>query len=157
MSKPIDKLEFWKERIDTAQQEHFSVYVTTLPSWLKIAEIHKGIIDRIVGDCKVLDAGCGYGRASEWFGDGYVGVDFSPDFIAIAKNKYPNKKFDIANLDKLPYKDKEFDWGVLVSVKAMIISNQGEQVWSKMEKEVQRVCKKVLVLEYTEPERYWII
>lgn len=151
----VDKVEFWKERIEKAQQEHFSVYVTTEPAWIKIAEIHKKICDQEIGG-KVLDAGCGYGRASEWFKD-YTGVDFSPDFIEKSRSKYPNKKFVLASLKSLPFQDKEFDWVVCVSIRAMIRNYQGHEHWEEMEKELRRVGKKILILEYTEPERYEII
>lgn len=105
---------------------------------------------------RVLDAGCGYGRSSVYFDD-YVGVDFSPDFIAKAKSKYPGKTFIQGNLKELPFKDKEFDWAFCISIKKMIIDNLGEEEWSKMQKELSRVAKKVLILEYEDPEPFEVI
>lgn len=151
----VNSTQFWKHRIDTAQKEHYSVYVTTEEAWKKIGEIHKNIIKQECGG-KILDAGCGYGRMSEWVHD-YTGVDFSPDFIEIARLKYPDKKFMVADLEALPFKDKEFDWAVCISIKHMIEGNLGKEAWQKMETELKRVAQKVLILEYTEPERYWII
>lgn len=151
----VDQIGFWKERIETAQKEHYSVYVTTDEAWKKIAEIHKGIIQNECGG-KILDAGCGYGRMSEWV-QNYTGVDFSPDFIDIAKKKYPEKEFVVASLSELPFKKEEFDWAVCISIKHMIVGNVGEEAWKDIETELKRVAKKVLILEYTEPERYWII
>lgn len=152
----VNDPQFWKQRIETARQEHFSVYVTTPESWEIIAQIHKKIIQDLVGNDKVLDAGCGYGRASEWLKN-YIGVDFSPDFIELAKQKYPDKTFIQGNLQSLPFKDKEFGWAFCISMKNMIRGNQSPEDWDLMEKELKRVAKKVLILEYTEPERYWII
>lgn len=154
MSKPIDKLEFWKERIKTAVKEHYSVYVIHEQGWNKINEAHKEIFQKEIKlTDSVLDAGCGYGRLSELF-DNYTGVDFSPDFIEKAQSKYPNKKFIVANLKNLPFKDKKFDVSIVVSIKKMVEDNLGQEEWAKMQKEVQRVSKKTLILEYEDPKPY---
>lgn len=151
--KPVDRPEFWKERIDGAVKEHYSVYISSDNLWKDIEKCHKEIIEKeIPKGSKVLDAGCGYGRLSEWF-DNYTGVDFSPDFIARAEMKYPDKKFVQADLKKLPFKDREFDFAICVSIKNMIIGNLGTVEWWKMEKELKRVAHKVLILEYGDYER----
>lgn len=148
MSKPVDTIEFWADRIKTAKKEHYSVYVAGDNLWEAIRLIHQEIMDDHISDTdKVLDAGCGYGRWSTHF-DNYVGVDFSPDFIEKAKKKYPEKTFVQADLKKLPFKDKEFDWAFCVSIKQMIVDNLGKEQWNLMEKELKRVANKVLILEY---------
>lgn len=154
--KPIDKLDFWKERIDRARGEnaHHSVYVTTPAEWARIAAAHRKIIDEKVSG-RVLDAGCGYGRVSEWVDD-YVGVDFSPDFIALAQRKYPGKTFLVANLKALPFADKEFDWAIAVSIKDMVVGQMGAGEWQLMQDELHRVAKHVLLLEYTDPEHHTV-
>jgi len=157
LNKPIDKEEFWKERIDNAAREHYSVYVTSEFDWKYIYTTHKAIIEEhIPQGVKVLDAGCGYGRMSMLF-DNYTGVDFSPDFIREANKKYAGKKFIQANLKELPFGDGEFDWAFCVSIKRMVIDNLGEDEWNKMEKELKRVAKKVLILEYEDPKIYEIL
>lgn len=155
--KPIDKLEFWKDRIDRAsgEREHHSVYVTTPADWAAIGVAHRAILEKLVSG-KVLDAGCGYGRVSEWVDD-YTGVDFSPDFVALARAKYPGKRFEVANLKALPFADGEFDWAVAVSIKDMVVGQMGEGEWGLMQAELSRVAKKVLLLEYTRPEAYIVI
>lgn len=156
--KPIDKPEFWKERIDNAVKDHYMVYVTGETDWKLINETHKKIIEKEVSGT-VLDCGCGYGRMSELFPGMYNGVDFSPDFIAEAKKRYPKmeKHFQVANLKSLPFEDKTIDWGVCVSIKRMVIDNLGEEEWLQMEKEIGRVCKNVLILEYEVPNEYTTI
>lgn len=157
MSKPIDKLEFWKQRIDTAVKPHYSVYVIHEQGWNRINTAHKELIEQhIPKDAKVLDAGCAYGRSSVFFND-YTGVDFSPDFIAKAKEQYPDKEFIVANLKELPFEDNTFDWAITISIKRMVIDNLGEEEWQKMEKEIKRVAKKLLVLEYEDPTIYEVI
>jgi len=153
MGKPVDKIEFWKERLGYPEIR-YSVYLTNKDDWDLINKTHKEILKELRG--KVLDAGCGYGRASEWIED-YTGIDFSPDFIEKAKELYPDKDFRIADLKDLPFKDKEFDWAFCISVKKMIQANLGEDIWDIMEKELKRVAKKVLILEYSEPDKHEII
>ena len=153
MSKPVDKVDFWKDRIEVAKKRntlHHSVFIADRPLWNSISEKHKEILAKEVKlKDSVIDLGCGYGRGSEMVNcRKYIGVDFSPDFIDEAKVLYPDKEFMVADLKRLPFKDKEFDVGFMISIKAMIRSNLGDEVWSEMEKECKRVCKKVLVLEY---------
>jgi len=157
MGKPIDKLDFWKERIDTAVKPHYSVYVVHEEGWKKILNEHLLIIQNNIGaGSKVLDAGCGYGRMSEYFPN-YTGIDFSPDFIEKAKKNYPDKDFRVMNLKNIEFADNEFDWVICVSIKKMIIDNLGIDEWNKMEAELKRVAKKVLILEYETPNEYKII
>lgn len=154
MSKPVDDLEFWAKRIRTAVKPHYSVYCVHEQGWKKINDAHEMILKSEIKDTdKVLDAGCGYGRWSELFTN-YIGVDFSPDFIARAKTLYPNKTFIQGNLKDLPFKDKEFDAAFCVSIKKMIVDNLGQEEWDKMESELKRVANKVLVLEYEDPYPY---
>lgn len=149
--QPVSDPKFWKERLEVAKKQghlHYSVYLAGQTLWDRIYNIHLGIIEKeIPKGSTVLDIGCGYGRMSTLF-DKYTGVDISPDFIQLAKETYPDKKFVCADLNKLPFKDKEFDVGFMVSVKGMIIGNLGNEAWMPMEKECKRVCKKLLILEY---------
>lgn len=152
MSKPVNKEEFWKQRLDEAERLEDSVYVTVDGDWNNINRAHEEILKPYINK-KVLDAGCGYGRWSEFFPN-YTGVDFSPDFIGVAKQLYPDKEFIQAQIEELPFKDKEFDLAFCVSVKVMIEANLGGEAWQKMEKELRRVAKEVILLEYTNPKEY---
>jgi SAM-dependent methyltransferase len=149
--RKVGDLTFWKERIDDAKKHgklHYSVYVANEALWKRIFEIHLDTIwKHIKPTDNVLDLACGYGRLSPLFNN-YTGVDFSPDFINEANTLYPGKRFLCENIKKLPFKDKEFDWGIAISLKAMIINNLGIEEWTPMEKEIRRVCKKTLILEY---------
>lgn len=153
MSKPVDKIDFWKERIDQAKNNnemHYSVFIANKNVWKDLNTKHQAIFGKEIKQSdSVIDLGCGYGRSSEMIEcKRYVGVDFSPDFIAEAQKRYSNKEFVLSSLNMLPFRDKEFDVGFMVSVKAMIVNNLGEEVWKPMQKECKRVCKKLLILEY---------
>lgn len=155
--KKVNEPGFWKERIDWAVKDFFTVYVTTDEDWNYIRKVHKELMDtHIPKESKVLDAGCGYGRWSENF-DNYTGIDISPDFIDMAKSKYPDKTFLVADLSKLPFKKQEFDWAFCVSIKAMVIGNLGEAVWEKYLRQLKKVAKNVLILEYSKPWEYEIL
>ena len=61
---------------------------------------------------KVLDAGCGPGRDSDYFvEDGFdgMGIDASEEFIKIAKKEVKNAKFKVMDFRKLDLKDNSFD------------------------------------------------
>ena len=62
---------------------------------------------------EVLDLGCGYGCYTDYFrsiGGEVIGVDGSPAMIEIAKEKYPDSAFAIADITgRLPFEDEAFD------------------------------------------------
>lgn len=158
MRDAIETTQFWKDRIDGAKGRgilRYSVYNTSAEDWEYICSVHKKICDHYVSG-KVLDVGCGYGRLSEWFGD-YTGIDFSPEFISEAKRIYPGKNFIVGDIKQMPYGDKEFDWAICVSIKGMIIRELGEAEWLKQEKEIRRVAKNILILEYSVPAEHEVI
>lgn len=153
MVNKIDDIEFWKERIDDAKKNnkiYYSVFLANETIWKKLNDDHRKILEKEIkkGD-RVLDAGCGYGRNSEMIkSKKYIGVDFSPDFIELAKELYPDREFLVADIKDLPFEDKEFDVSICVSVKGMIIGNLGNKEWDKMQKELKRVSNRLLILEY---------
>ena len=154
MQNNVGDIKFWKERIEKSKIIRESVYRTTNKDWEEICKVHRHIIKQIVSG-KVLDAGCVYGRSSEWIDD-YTGVDFSPDFILEAQRRYPDKKFIMADLKLLPFEDKKFDWTICISIKRMIIREQGQEIWNEIEEELWRVSNNILYLEYEQPKVYEI-
>lgn len=154
MTRAVDKLDFWKGRIATSKNGnmHHSVYRCDAQLWKMLEKHHLHLLRQyITPEDKVLDAGCGYGRMSQYFDEEkYTGVDFSPDFIGIARDLYPDKKFEIASLKELPFEDKQFDWAFCVSMKAMIVRELGEFEWIEMERELRRVANGIVILEYSD-------
>lgn len=159
-NKPVQEEQFWRGRLRSAKEHgdvRYSVYLTSRDDWRHLNQTHKDIIDKLIKpEDNVLDAGCGYGRASEWI-ENYTGIDLSPDLIEHAKRMYPDKDFIVGSLKQLPYQDNEFDWSICISIKAMIIGNCGKEEWDIMLKELKRVAKKVLVLEYTNPQDHEVL
>lgn len=153
--KSVNKEEFWADRLQKAEKEHYSVFVCGEKEWEVLNEAHNDIIKKFVSG-KVLDAGCGYGRMSPLFED-YTGVDFASCFIDKAKKEYPDKEFVQAKLEDLPFDNKEFDWAICVSIKKMISANEGVEKWILMQTELKRVANKILILEYSDPGNYEIL
>lgn len=61
---------------------------------------------------RVLDAACGTGRHSRWLalqGHKVVGVDSSPEMLAVARAKVPEAEFELGELHDLPVDKGEFD------------------------------------------------
>jgi ubiquinone/menaquinone biosynthesis C-methylase UbiE len=133
------------------------VYVAHETLWNNINYCHRELLSELIPkNCKVLDAGCGYGRWANQFTN-YTGIDFSPDFIEKARKKYPKKTFIIGKLEQIPFDDGEFDWAFCVSIKKMVQDNLGEEKWQEMLAELKRVAKKVLILEYEDYKHYEIL
>lgn len=161
----VSNPDYWKRRIESARsigQDWKSVFLVHSDRWERILARHRRALFRIGPKESVLDAGCGYGRLldlmpSFWRGK-YLGVDFSPDFIAWAKERYPTRADsfvvgNLINLDFLP--PGTFDWAVIVSIRPMVVRNLGGAVWDRMESEIRRVARNLLFLEYdeTNPDR----
>jgi ubiquinone/menaquinone biosynthesis C-methylase UbiE len=89
---------------------------------------------------RVLDSGCGSGRLFELLSHtNYYGVDFSEKLIEIAKEKYKEGKFFVANALNLPFPENFFDKVYSISVLHHIPS---EEFRLQYLKEIKRVLKK---------------
>ncbi|MCD5396277.1 MAG: class I SAM-dependent methyltransferase [Candidatus Pacebacteria bacterium] len=89
---------------------------------------------------RILDLGCGNGRLYEIKNETeYFGVDFSEKMIEIAKKRYPQGKFLVADAFSLPFKDHFFDKVFCLSVFHHIPSKFYREQFLK---ETKRVLKK---------------
>jgi hypothetical protein len=169
---------YWARRLREAKRVgrlHEAVFRCPTERWLEIESKHREILARTIGDGdSVLDCGCGWGRlltllSKSWYG-AYLGLDLSPEFINLAREENPTRRFAVADLRGIDQvfvpsefrsveshwanrhvttvQDGEFDWGVLVSIRPMMRRNLGDEVWAKMEAEIRRVCRRLLYLEY---------
>lgn len=68
---------------------------------------------------KILDSGCGNGRLLQLL-EGrevdYYGIDISQKLIEIAKSRYPDAKFQVADALNLPFPDNFFDQVFTIAV-----------------------------------------
>jgi len=92
-------------------------------------------------DTKVLDLGCGNGRAIDVLTSlkvDYTGLDLSENLVNLAKKKYPDKMFLVGDLLKTPFKDEEFDCVLSIATLHHIPSNEGRL---NSLKEINRILK----------------
>lgn len=90
---------------------------------------------------KIIDVGCGNGRLMELFkGENinYTGVDISDQLINLAREKYPDNNFTIADNLNLPFSDNNFDKVFSIAVLHTIPSNELRE---KAVAELKRILK----------------
>lgn len=166
MTRPVDQTEFWRDRLLRAErmsERHRAVYECTLQQWQAIEEKHREILARCIGPrASILDVGCGWGRLPRllpptWEGL-YIGIDSSPDFIALAREDWKNHDhrsrmlfYQCTIAEAHEWVDTscaKMDWAVMVSFRPMIRRELGGEAWDKMEGEIRKLAKKLLYLEY---------
>ena len=97
--------------------------------------------DYLIPGNKALDLGCGNGRYFEFFKEknvDYFGVDSSEKLIEIARNKYPEGKFQLTEALCLPFPNNFFDKIYSIAVLHHIPS---EEFRLQVLKETRRVLK----------------
>lgn len=108
-----------------------------------------GIFRQYVEDGdKILDVGCGNGRLLELLKDKnieYAGIDNSENLLKIAKKKYPQNKFLLADALNMPFQRDSFDKIFFVAVLHNIPSNEFRR---QSLREIKRVLnpKGILIL-----------
>lgn len=157
MTEAIHDPAYWKKRLKDARELHQAVYLCSHDHWQNMERQHRAILARIIkADDRILDFGCAWGRLLKmlpacWSGD-YWGVDLSPDFIELARHQHPllTSKFMAANiLDvTLAPGQPKFNWVIAISIKPMIVRNQGQEYWDKIEAHIHTLAERLLLLEY---------
>lgn len=105
-------------------------------------EFTKGYIDKIK-NCKILDIGCWVGNYQQTFVNAgkkidMTGIDINEDVINQNKKNFPDMKFSVAPISKLPYKNNSFNIVTLWEVIEHIPKNTEEEAFA----EIYRVMKR---------------
>lgn len=106
-----------------------------------VSEDIKKLADYVLSGEKVLDSGCANGRLFEVLREknvDYFGIDISEKLIEIAKRKYPEAKFQVADALNLPFPSDFFDKVYSISVLHNIPSHEFQLQYLK---ETRRVLK----------------
>ena len=161
---PVDDPAFWKDRllnvVARGEDLHKAVWNTDHSSWVANNEECRRILTGLLPrGCRLLDAGCGLGGLVPYLPQevAYTGVDLSPEFLELARLRYPTRTFVLARLDSLPFPEGHFEVAVVRSVKKMVVDNLGRQHWEPLQHEILRVADRMVVLEYDEANLYEII
>lgn len=169
MTLPVSDPNFWTSRMfDTlarGRELHTIIYDIDPDTWMRIQKTTAGILQRHVPEgSKILDAGCGYGAIYDCFHYhdvlmtlDYTGVDIAPNLIRIGKEKNPAANLIVGDLKNLPFKESEFDFVICRSVADMLKNNQLGDDWEIITRELYRVGKAVILIEYTNMEDYSIL
>lgn len=70
------------------------------------------LLERLKKSDVILEAGCGFGQwvyALNHLGYPIIGIDIAEKTLVKIKKKYPLLKLKIADVEKLPFKDQQFD------------------------------------------------
>ena len=149
---------YWEERRKEIQYPHQAIFRCTLPHWRDIEKTHKKILSQTIGAIdSILDVGCAWGRLLEllpktWKGR-YLGIDLCPGFISMAQGRHPSREFIAGDIRSLDFPDV-FDWAVLISIKQMVLGNEGEEAWEKIRQKLQSKADKILYLEYSVENKF---
>ena len=109
---------------------------------------------QFVGGKKVLDAACGSGYGTKMLAQkamNVIGMDISQEAIEYAKQNYKkdNSEYFVGSVEKLPFKDNEFD--VVVSFET--IEHVDERIQKAFLNEIQRVLKNDGMLIMSTPNK----
>jgi SAM-dependent methyltransferase len=86
----------------------------------KLWPVLLSLTEQVNNNDNILDAGCGNGRLIKAFENksiNYIGFDNSEELIKLAKINFPEQKFIINNIIKMPnIDDNSFDWIFSIAV-----------------------------------------
>jgi ubiquinone/menaquinone biosynthesis C-methylase UbiE len=109
-------------------------------------EAESGQVDVILASLqagRILEVGCGTGRATRHLKGWVVGVDSSERMLAVAHRRVPTAAFVQAIVPSLPFAASSFD----LILAAHLFSHLEPQVRSAFVTEARRVARKLMIVE----------
>ena len=97
---------------------------------------------------KILDLGCGTGRFLDYAN---FGVDISPNMIAIAKSKFPDKEIKEGSVSDIPFQDSFFDTVFSMHVIMHLDKKTTEQFLSETNKKLNK--RGTLIFDFPSEKR----
>lgn len=117
---------------------HFWERFPKLYDWIQILATG-GFLSKVSKDLKflenksVLDIGCGTGTLTEYINPkGYLGIDINPDFIKLAKKKYPGFNFKVINIVDEKFPQDGFEYIFIMNVLHHLTDKQIKRMFKKI-------------------------
>lgn len=104
--------------------------------------------------CPVLDVGCGFGDFYGYLRErgiqtDYTGIDINPGFIAVAREKYPEARFETADFDEWDT-GETFDWAFAAGIFTIRLSDNETFVKDTL-RHMFDCCRKGFAADFLRP------
>lgn len=153
--------KFYKNEFTLHGDNHASVRYASKESQWRRYEILTQISD--LENKSILDYGCGTGHLYEYLNEksirikDYIGVDILPDFLQVAKEKFPSATF----LESLSDYDEAFDIGIVSGTFNDILPNN-RKFWQQAVSDLFMRCKEGITfnmmskyVDYEDPNLFY--
>ena len=114
------------ERVRATYDAVAATYAERLGDELDAKPFDRWLLERLAslaGGAPVADVGCGPGHVGVHIaaaGAEVTGFDLSPEMIAIARDRYPELRFEVGDLTELPALTDGTGWGAIVAWYSLI-------------------------------------
>lgn len=83
---------------------------------------------------RIIDLGCGTGNLVEYINPKrYFGGDINPNFVELARRKYPDRDFQVFDLLKSKFPKDKFDYAVIMNVLHHLTDKQVLKVFDRIQ------------------------
>lgn len=90
---------------------------------------------KFMNNQSIMDIGCGTGTLVEYIKPkDYLGVDLNPDFIHLAKKKYPQYDFEVLNVVTREFPHRKFKYIFIMNVLHHLTNGQIIKMFGKIKK-----------------------
>ena len=106
---------------------------------------------------KILDLGCGYGKATQWFcenGFDCVGYDISEQMIELGLKQNPDLNLQCADITNIPLQYKKADGAIYAYSFFHLTKDQGISSLKSLNKNIKDQGLVMLMLQYGEGEEF---
>ena len=147
--QPAYDPSLWSERPEFAATK-----LSDVEGVIETRTLYPPLVDLLVRcrrwDDTILDVGCAGGHfwrtleyeIKEGIKPEYTGCDITPAYIEVARARFPEKNWLVADARKLPFADKSFDWTLCLFL-LLHLDDTGRQ---KALEELRRVTRRQILL-----------
>lgn len=142
---------YWASQLAKAQEDNSWLFGIRAEDLALVLRRTETMLRQYPGD-RILDAGCGVGGlltslySAGLSGIQYTGVDYCPEMVQFARRAWRRHRFEVADIRDLPFPDGCFDVAFCRGVEGSVRTLLSNQDWRRMEMEMKRVAKVVVVM-----------